>query len=98
MAIQGDMVHEASEKRRLPVATVEASIAARDIISVFTYLLVEIPGRKVCFEPILGIFVGIVVREVTLLLHLIIFVVSGVDDDRRVMADALDLRNTFGLD
>lgn len=99
MAIQDDTVHEVSGKRRLQVASAEALNGASGVtINLFTYLFVEISGREVGLKPVLRILVGIVVCEATLLLHLVIFIVSGIDDDRWVMADALDLRNTLGLD
>lgn len=67
-------------------------------INVITYLFVKISCREVCLEPVFWILIGIIVCEATLLLHLVILVVSSINNDRRMVADAFDLRNTFGFD
>ena len=63
-----------------------------------TYLLVDIPCREVGFQPVLRVLVRVVVSETTLFLHLVIFVVASINDNRRMMTDTFDLGNTFGLD
>jgi hypothetical protein len=59
------------------------------------YLLVDVSGGEVGLQPALRIFVGVVVRQAKLFLHLIILVVASVDDDGRVVADTLDLSDAF---
>lgn len=82
MAIRDGTVHEVSGKQRLPVASVKALIGASGrTINVCTHLFVEVSRREVCLEPVLGILVGVVVCEATLLLHLVIFVVASIDDN-----------------
>ena len=49
------------------------------------YLFVDVSGREVRLEPTLWIFVFIIVRQTELLLHLVIFVVAGIDDYGRVV-------------
>jgi len=63
-----------------------------------TCLLIDIASWKVCIQPILRIFVCVVVCQATLFLYLIIFIVAGVNDNRRMMTNALDLCDALGLD
>ena len=81
MVIQDDKVHGVNGKQRPLVTSAKALVRVLIMVNVFTYLFVKVSGREVCFEPALWILIGIVICEATLLLHLVIFVVSGIDDD-----------------
>ena len=63
-----------------------------------TCLLIDVASWEIGFQPILRIFVCVVICKATLFLYLIILIVAGVDDNRRMMTDALDLCDAFGLD
>ena len=61
------------------------------------YLLIYIPRREISLEPTIRIFILIVIGQPELLLHLVVFIVSRVDDNGWVMSQPADVGNAFLL-
>lgn len=63
-----------------------------------SHLLVNIARREICLEPVLGIFVRVIVLQTVCFLDLVVLVVSGIDDKGRVMPEPFHVRNAFFFD
>lgn len=61
-------------------------------------LLVDVAGGEVGLEPVVGVLVLVLVGEADAFLVLVVFVVSGPDDDGRVVTQKLDVLVGFALD
>jgi len=86
----GGMEHGDSPRQlpRAKAGRVNMSVRSQNLprMLIDAYLFVDVPGRKICLEPIFRILVFIVICEAKRLLYLIILVVPCIDYDRGMMS------------
>ena len=74
------------------------SVIVIDKRTIRTHLFVYVSSREVSLEPVLWILVLVIVCQAIRLLHLVVLVISGIDDDGRVMSPSGDVCGALFLD
>lgn len=100
MVILDGMEHVDFPPQQRQAVAVDSAVSVIVIAkrTIRTHLFVYVSSRKVSLEPVLWILVLVIVCQAIRLLHLVVLIISGIDDDGRVMSQSGDVCGALFLD